>query len=41
MHPTFGWTDSEIAQANQMIAVMNMNNLMAEGFGHPPDWMRP
>jgi len=35
MHPTFGWTDCEIAQAIQMIVVMKMNNLMAEACGHP------
>ena len=36
-----GWTDAEIAQATQETAVVNVNNLMAEGFGYPPDWMRP
>ena len=36
-----GWSDAEVAHAIQVTALMNMNNLMAEGFGYPPDWMHP
>jgi len=36
-----GWSEAEVAHAIQVTALMNMNNLMAEGFGYPPDWMHP
>ncbi len=36
-----GWSEAEVAHAIQVIALMNMNNLMAEGFGYPPDWIHP
>lgn len=36
-----GWSNAEVAHAIQVTALMNMNNLMAEGFGYPPDWMHP
>ena len=36
-----GWSDAEVAHAIHVTALMNMNNLMAEGFGYPPDWIHP